>query len=243
MTAMCTLIALHQVVSGYPLVVGMNRDEFRNRPAAPWSPVSGNPKIVAPRDAKAGGTWIGVNEHGLVVALSNRRGRDSTTARSRGVLVVEALGRNRPASVDLLVRSEVEAHEYNFFHLFAANGEEMRCWRYDGAVNVRRGVPGLNVLTNQGLNEEGDTKVLAVRRMVRPSDTGDLGSALKSLQAALRYRGTDVEVCNHGAMAGTVSSSILAVHSDDPRENALLFSDGLPCQAPFRDLSSLLRAP
>ena len=238
---MCTLIALHQVVSGYPLVVGMNRDEFRNRPAAPWSVVPGSPRVVAPRDRKAGGTWIGVNEHGLVVALSNRRGRDSTTARSRGVLVVEALRRDRPASVDVLVRSEVEAHEYNYFHLWAANREEMRCWRYDGAVNVKRGVPGLNVLTNQGLNEDGDAKLLAVRRMVGPSDLGDVASALKALEVALRYRGTDAEVCSHGAMAGTVSSSILAVHADDPRQNVLLIADGLPCQAPYRDLSPIFR--
>jgi len=238
---MCTLIALHQVVTGFPLVVGMNRDEIRTRPAAPWSVVPGSPRIVAPRDARAGGTWIGANEHGLVVALSNRRGRDLTTARSRGTLVVGALGRDRPASVDLLVRSEVDAHEYNFFHLWAANREEMRCWRYDGSVSVRRGGPGVNVLTNQGLNESGDPKFLAVNRLVRPSETGEIGPALKALESALRYRGADVEVCNHGAMAGTVSSSVLAVHADNPRENLLLFADGLPCQAPYRDLSSLLR--
>jgi len=239
--AMCTLLALHHVVSGYPLVIGMNRDEFRNRPAAPWSQLSVNPKIVAPRDGKAGGTWIGVNESGLVVALSNRRGRDSATARSRGALVVEALGRNRPAAVDVLVRSDVEAHEYNFFHLWTANRDEMRCWRYDGAVNVTRGAPGVNVLTNQGFNEDGDPKGRAVRRIVRPSDIGEIDQALKAVETALRYRGDDAEVCNHGAIAGTVSSSILALHADNSRENVLLFVDGLPCQAPFRDLSSLIQ--
>ncbi len=238
---MCTLIALHEAVSGYPLIVGMNRDEFRNRPAAPWSVVSQNPRIVAPRDARAGGTWLGVNGKGLVVALSNRRGRDSTTAKSRGLLVVEALRCDRPLAVDVFVRSEVGAHEYNFFHLWAANRDEMRCWHYAGSVNVTRGGPGVNVLTNQGFNESSDPKAVAVRRIVRPSDIGEIESAVKALEPALRYRGTDAEVCNHGAIAGTVSSSILALHADDPRENVLLYADGLPCQTAYRDLSPLLR--
>ena len=131
--------------------------------------------------------------------------------------------------------------EYNFFHLWTANREEMRCWRYDGAVNVTRGAPGVNVLTNQGFNEDGDPKGLAVRRIVRPSDIGEIDRALKAVETALRYRGDDAEVCNHGAIAGTVSSSILALHADNSRENVLLFVDGLPCQAPFRDRSSLIR--
>ena len=238
---MCTLIALHHVVGGYPLVVGMNRDERRDRPAAAWSIIEERPRIVAPRDARAGGTWIGVNESGLVVALSNRRGRDSTSAKSRGLLVAEALRRERPVGVDYVVRSEVAANEYNFFHLWAANREEMRCWRFDGAVATTRGGPGTNVLTNRGFNEFGDPKALAVRQLVRSAEVGELGAAVKALEAALRNHGADAEVCNHGAIAGTVSSSILALHADNPRENLLLYADGQPCQAVYRDLSSLVR--
>lgn len=238
---MCTLIALHHTVSGYPLVLGMNRDERRDRPAAPWSVYSEKPRIVAPRDAKSGGTWIGTNEYRLVAALSNRRGRDSTTARSRGLLVAEALERDRPVPVDFLVRSEVAAHEYNFFHLWAANREEMRCWRYDGAVASLRGGPGVNVLTNRGFNEFGDPKALLVRQLVRDTQVGEIGDAVKALQAALRYHGGEAEICNHGAIAGTVSSSILALHAESPRENLLLYADGLPCQGVYRDLSDLIR--
>ncbi|TLZ58136.1 MAG: NRDE family protein [Methanobacteriota archaeon] len=72
---MCTLIGLHRAVPGYDLVIGMNRDEDRLRPAEPPQLLPGPPPLVAPRDARAGGTWLGVNRPGLFAALSNRRGK------------------------------------------------------------------------------------------------------------------------------------------------------------------------
>src|SRR3989304_5509280 len=68
---MCPLIALWRVVDGYDLVVGMNRDESANRPSEPPSLREGDPVLVAPRDLAAGGTWIGANANGLLLALSN----------------------------------------------------------------------------------------------------------------------------------------------------------------------------
>ena len=88
---MCTLIGLWRSVPGYDVVVGMNRDESPGRPSDPPSVWEGTPVLVAPRDRLAGGTWIGASGTGLVVGLSNRRGRTSKTARSRGQLVLDAL--------------------------------------------------------------------------------------------------------------------------------------------------------
>src|SRR2546428_11775758 len=87
---MCTLIALWRSVPGCDLVIGMNRDESAMRPADPPSILEGTPVIVAPRDRQAGGTWVGASGTGLGVALSNRRGRASATARSPRELLLEA---------------------------------------------------------------------------------------------------------------------------------------------------------
>ena len=74
---MCTLILLDRVVPGVPVVVAANRDEFYARPAAPpalfRSDEAGRASFVAPQDLEAGGTWMGVNEHGLFAGLTNRR--------------------------------------------------------------------------------------------------------------------------------------------------------------------------
>src|SRR2546427_11025257 len=96
---MCTLIAFWRSVPGYDLVIGMNRDESSMRPADPPSVFDGTPLIVAPRDRQAGGTWLGASGTGIVVALSNRRGRTSATARSRSQLVPDELRKPRLPSV------------------------------------------------------------------------------------------------------------------------------------------------
>ena len=55
----------------------------------------GSPKILAGRDLRVGGTWLGVNEYGLVVGILNRRLNGvepaRTSARSRGLLCMDLL--------------------------------------------------------------------------------------------------------------------------------------------------------
>src|SRR5574340_1302939 len=114
---MCTLILLWRAVDGYDLVVGMNRDESAMRPSEPPAFVEGTPAVVAPHDRQAGGSWIGVSGDGLLLALSNRRGRTSTTARSRGLLLLDALKSPSLPAADILIQRETQAHEYNLFNL------------------------------------------------------------------------------------------------------------------------------
>lgn len=71
---MCTLIVLHRCVAGSPLVVAANRDEFLDRPAeglAIRQRAAGS--ILSPLDLEAGGTWLGLNERGVFVGLTNLR--------------------------------------------------------------------------------------------------------------------------------------------------------------------------
>ena len=107
MVTVCTLAALYHTVPGYDLVLGMNRDEDRLRPAEPPQTLPGPPPLVAPRDSKAGGTWIGVNHEGLVAALANRRGRTSTSAKSRGLLLLEVLKVANVRAAGIAVEHEV----------------------------------------------------------------------------------------------------------------------------------------
>src|SRR5256886_14722283 len=123
---MCALIAFCGSVPGYDLVIGMNGDESAMRPADPPSVFDGTPLIVAPRDRQASGTWLGASGTGLVVALSNRRGKTSKTARSRGQLVLDALRQASVAGGDVFLQRGVRDHEYNFWNLFVASRRELR---------------------------------------------------------------------------------------------------------------------
>jgi transport and Golgi organization protein 2 len=86
---MCTL-SIVPVADGCRVVC--NRDERRTRAAA--HPPRVFPTEVSwatyPRDPESGGTWIGVNDDGLVAALLNRSGpqhRPSVAPPSRGSIV------------------------------------------------------------------------------------------------------------------------------------------------------------
>lgn len=74
-------------------LITMNRDDLIARPEAPPRlDVSHGAHMIAPLDLKAGGTWIGLNRHGLVACLLNRHDRAAPLdGLSRGLIVPEAL--------------------------------------------------------------------------------------------------------------------------------------------------------
>jgi uncharacterized protein with NRDE domain len=55
------------------LILGANRDEFRDRPADPAGFWSDAPHILAGRDRLAGGTWMGITTTGKLAAITNYR--------------------------------------------------------------------------------------------------------------------------------------------------------------------------
>src|SRR5437879_394201 len=240
---MCTLIALWRSVPGFDLTVGMNRDESTNRPSDPPTVIEGTPVIVAPRDRRAGGTWVGASGTGLVVALSNRPGRAIPTARSRGQLVLDAVRQPSVARVDVFLQREVLEHEYNFWTLFTASRKELRFLRFDGELSMNRGHEGLNVLTNEGGNVATDPKVQLIQGLLAKASL-DPGEMVPALQRALRTHASGpggVGLCVHGPGGGTVSSMILGLSNADPGENILLYADGPPCTTPYRDYQDVIR--
>jgi len=64
-----------------PLLVAANRDEFYDRPTAPMAWWEGG-HLLAGRDLKAGGTWLGLTRTGRFAALTNHR--DPTLVRPDG---------------------------------------------------------------------------------------------------------------------------------------------------------------
>ena len=240
---MCTLIALWRVVEGHDLVVGMNRDESAMRPTDPPTVFEGNPVIVAGRDRKAGGTWLGASSNGLVVGVSNRRGNDDPAARSRGLLVLDALRQTSLPSLDLFLQREVEEHAYNLWNLVAMSRAELRFFRYDGRVSMSHGHEGVNVLTNEGGNVPSDPKMQTVESLLADAPLRSVHDAVRTLESVLRHHGGagTTDLCLHRMGGGTVSSTILALNNADPGENVLLHADGAPCQTPYRDHHDVIR--
>src|SRR5262249_30992435 len=89
---MCLLALFFRMVEDAPLIVGANREEFYARGGEPPQLLDGPVPAVAGIDPTANGTWFGVNEYGVVVALTNRiKSQPPAQPRSRGLVVRDLL--------------------------------------------------------------------------------------------------------------------------------------------------------
>ena len=149
---MCLLLVANKIKPGYRLILAANRDEFYDRPTAAacfWQEV---PALLAGRDLKAGGTWLGITRSGRIAALTNYRDPSSrkTNAPSRGELPVRYLSGTESASdfIDNLKRTAVL---YNGFNLVLGDGNDTY-WFSNRAQKMRVLDPGLYGLSNHLLN-------------------------------------------------------------------------------------------
>jgi uncharacterized protein with NRDE domain len=89
----CLLALAYRQHPSSPLVVMGTRDEFLDRPAEAAHFWPDAPHLLAGRDLRAGGTWMGITRHGRFAALTNHRDlrRPTVEGPSRGHLVRQAL--------------------------------------------------------------------------------------------------------------------------------------------------------
>lgn len=149
---MCLTVFAFQTDPDYPLIFASNRDEFYDRPAQPATFWYDHPTLLAGRDLKAGGTWLGITTEHRFAAITNYRDMNSIkeNAPSRGDIVADYLTSGLSAPY-FLSKLKNEAHLYNGFNLLAGTSTEL--WYYtneqDNIVQVK---PGIHTLSNAFLN-------------------------------------------------------------------------------------------
>lgn len=150
---MCLIVIAWKARDDLPLVVAANRDEWRDRPAQPAHWWNDAPGILAGRDLKAGGTWMGVTRAGRFAAITNFRdpAERRSTAPSRGALVTEYL-LSGDSPERFLASIAARAGAYNGFNLIAGDGASL--WYFGSREGVMRPVePGVHGLSNHLLDE------------------------------------------------------------------------------------------
>ena len=237
---MCTLALALGSDRRWPLVVAANRDERLSRGSEPWAlrSAGGGVAYAAPRDAVAGGTWIGLSAAGVFAAVTNvfTGAAPDGTLRSRGELVGLALA-HRSAAAARAALEGAAASEFNPFHLAVADAREAFLWRHDGAgpAVVTPLEPGLHVITERGADGL-DPRALAVRA-AWPTDLSP-----ERLGALLARHGPEEPVCIHlGEAYGTRSATVLRLAADLASSD-LMTTDLAPCASPLEDRSDLLEA-
>jgi len=86
---MCLAVIALNAHAQFPLIIIANRDEYHERPTAAAQVWATHQNVLAGRDLRAGGTWLGLSANGKIGLLTNYRepGNQNPAAPSRGALV------------------------------------------------------------------------------------------------------------------------------------------------------------
>jgi uncharacterized protein with NRDE domain len=244
---MCLLTAIHQTLPGCPLLLFGNRDEQRSRtslsPQIATDERSGV-QWLAGTDAKASGTWLGINEYGLVVAVTNRpEFHSSRPSRSRGLLCRDLLACEAVGEAVTEAERQLRSETYSGCNLLLFSGEAAAVIEVGDGFFVDELPPGIHIFGNGPPNDAGDARIRRVRDELAPLSVDvPLDHWLNEARnlCGLHDRDANKSVCRHGVEWGTVSSTIIAVTSNI-KNARYLYSDGLPCETPFDDHSPALR--
>jgi uncharacterized protein with NRDE domain len=239
---MCLLALFFRFVEDAPLVVGANREEFYARGGEPPRILDGSVRAVAGLDPTAGGTWFGVNEHGVVVALTNRiKSEAPAQPRSRGLLVRDLLTCTSAKAAADSAASQLSQGHYAGCNVVCADPKHAFVLHSGDWLRVRPLPPGIHVLTAHDVNDESDRRIghalwWLSQRMYQ--NGADCVQALKELCA--QPGNGDPPMCLRGEKGGTVSSSIVAVHSP-LSQGSYWHAQGPPDRTPYTDYSGLLK--
>ncbi|MCD9085969.1 NRDE family protein [Stenotrophomonas sp. SY1] len=149
---MCLVTFAWKCHPRWRLFMAGNRDEFHARPTAPlqrWpAPLAG---VIAGRDLRSGGSWMGVNTLGHAAVVTNVRDPTAPSGGpSRGELIAGYLGGTQDATtyVDALAN---RASEFAPFNLLVADAEHCCFLGNHPALHLRL-PPGIHGMSNGTLD-------------------------------------------------------------------------------------------
>lgn len=241
---MCTLVLLRRPSETWPLLLAANRDELAGRPSlAPARHWPDRPHVRAGLDVLAGGTWLGVNDDGLVAAVLNRHGTlgPQPGKRSRGELVLEALDHAEAYHAAEALR-QLDPAAWRPFNLVIADAVDAFWLRHagDGVIRLQPIPAGMHGIEAGELDDPGSARLrryLPQFRFVPPpvperqdwsswerllADRGPPGGDPRSAMSIVT-----------GGEYGTVSSTLVALPRHVHTPPVYLHADGRPGERTF----------
>lgn len=261
-SGVCLLVVLSRTHPDFPLVVAANRDELLDRPAVPMAVLRDrDPRTLGGRDELAGGTWLAVNETGVVAGLTNRPmpdGRD-LTKRSRGELPLY-LTQRATAAAAADAATALRTDEYNPCWLLVGDRDALFAvdMTGDDTPVVTDLAPGIHILENRSLAAP-TPKTAHVRRLLDGIEDAPADALVARLRAVVSDHqipdgwqeavGTDDKgrevpagvgaPCVHTEKFGTRWSGIVTVPATDEERPTVLYADGSPCTTDYVDATPL----
>ncbi len=250
---MCTFVILRRPDAIFPVLIAANRDEMAGRPwKTPGRHWPDRPDVIAGLDELAGGSWLGLNDTGVVAAVLNRVGTLGPEAgkRSRGELVLEALD-HADAAEAARALTPLDPQAYRPFNLVIADNREAFCLSHrgdaaDGRISAEPIPLGLSMVTARDLNDESSPRTGLYRPLFAAAEPPDPARGdWSSWERLLTSRLSAGDAGPRGAMCvvtdtgfGTTSSALIALPAVGYPEIAPIwrFAPGRPGEVPWHDI-------
>ncbi len=238
---MCTVLVLWRPGEPWPLLVATNRDERLDRPFdLPGRYWPAAPSALAWRDRAGGGSWLGLNDDGVVATLVNAYDQLGPLAgkASRGELVVRALAQLDAAAAARAIAA-LPPERYRGFTLLVADRTRAFTVSSDGtARRVDALAPGHHMLTPEGCDVADAPRVRAYLDDLRAAPPPDPGAGDWEGWTALLRREDAADP--HHAMTvtteggfGTVASTLIGIPAQRGAAAALLVAAGPPTRVGY----------
>ena len=234
----------YQTVKDAPILIATNREESFSRTFQPPRIQSGRPRVVCGIDRKTGGTWAGINQHGMFVAVLNCPKRSASyEPRSRGLLCKELLScRTAEEAIERAVR-ELETGCYAGGHYICVDRASGGVVYGGNEIDVQFLKPGLHLLSASKMDDPEDSRQEFVRRLLTlhrlDSPVAFLAVASQTISRAPDPMGRRGVIINEPDY-GTVCSMLVSL-TERTQKSIMQFANGAPNSKPYEDASALLR--
>jgi uncharacterized protein with NRDE domain len=163
---MCLIALAIRPDPAYSLVLVANRDESYGRATTPAEEWKDAPGLIAGRDQRSGGTWLGVTRSRRFAAVTNFHDGVPAppSAPSRGRLVTDFLTSDETPE-EYLRRLAPEAPEFAGFNLLVGDGSSVVWFSNRGSAQPVTLMPGIYGLSNHLLDTPWPKVEIAKRRL------------------------------------------------------------------------------
>ncbi|WP_323991062.1 NRDE family protein [Nguyenibacter sp. L1] len=231
---MCTIVLSLAPGTAWPLLFGANRDERLDRPwDAPGRHWPDRPQVIGGRDRLAGGSWLAINDSGVVAGVMNRVGSLGPTPgkRSRGELPLLALDHQTAAQAARALAA-LDAGAWRSFNMIVA---DRRAAYYIsglgyGTPDVAQLEPGVHMAATTGPDDLSIPRI--GRHLPRFCDAArplppDWASWTRLLSDRTLPAGSELNIPPRSGF-GTCSSSVIGIAADPAAPASWHFAAGAP---------------
>lgn len=233
---MCLVVILYRVIDGAPVLIAANREERFDRAALPPRVFRGPPSYTCGIDQQAGGTWLGINQYGVVIAVTNREKAGIAAApRSRGLLCLDLLSCKSAREASKRAANDLKKGSYAGANFLCIDAEHASVIYSGREIEVVEMQPGLHLLTNSDLDDPDDRRQSLAQRLMSASPLTSVDGFMERTAKLCAHKGIVV----HRSDGGTVCADQVAL-TDRAEDAVYRHAPGPPDRLDFDDVSGLL---